>query len=89
MPSLIKLIVGGYFGVGKRSGLVSHFLIAVAEPVGFDKKPEVFHSLGRVGSGYTMSELHELCLKLKDKWQVMHSYCIGAELVIISSHRLK
>ncbi|XP_014680944.1 PREDICTED: DNA ligase 4-like [Priapulus caudatus] len=71
MDEVDVLIVGGYFGVGKRSGLVSHFMVAVAVPAKqLGDNPTVFRSLGRVGSGYSMTELHDLCVKLKDKWQV-------------------
>lgn len=44
------LIVGGYFGIGKRrGGLVSHFMCAVAVPSGTpDGDPKVFHSFCKV-----------------------------------------
>jgi len=64
VPELDLLIVGGYYGKGKRRGL-SHFLLAVAvdpqEPGG---KPTEFHSVGRVGSGYSVAELGELLARL-------------------------
>ena len=64
VPELDLLIVGGYYGKGKRRGL-SHFLLAVGvspqEPGG---KPTEFHSVGRVGSGYTVAELGELLARL-------------------------
>ncbi|XP_007891664.1 DNA ligase 4 [Callorhinchus milii] len=72
MDELDILIVGGYFGKGHRGGMVSHFLCAVAEPPSPGDKPSVFHSLCRVGSGYTMKELYDLGLKLADHWKPYH-----------------
>lgn len=69
MDELDLVIVGGYFGVGSRGGLVSHFLVALAEPHSGGEEPRRFFSLARVGSGYTMTELYELCVKMKDHWQ--------------------
>ena len=71
------LIVGGYYGTGKRSGLLSHFLLAVA----FDDKkqvsaeaeikyPTLFYSFCKIGSGYTMKELSDFNRKLTNKWTV-------------------
>ncbi|XP_067842559.1 DNA ligase 4 [Heptranchias perlo] len=69
MDELDILIIGGYFGKGHRGGMVSHFLCAVAEPPSPGEKPSVFHSLCRVGSGYTMKELYDLGLKLANHWK--------------------
>ncbi|EDO35746.1 predicted protein [Nematostella vectensis] len=64
------VIVGGYFGVGRRQGMVSHFLCAVAVPSDRrGEKPSQFYSLCKVGSGYTMNELDELGQQLKPHWQ--------------------
>lgn len=64
------VIVGGYFGQGHRSGMVSHFMCAVAVPEETaGKRPSVFHSFCKVGTGYTMSELKDLGLKLKPYWK--------------------
>jgi len=64
VPELDLLIVGGYYGKGKRRGL-SHFLLAVAlPPQEPGAKPTEFHSVGRVGSGYTVAELGELLARL-------------------------
>ncbi|XP_012878466.1 PREDICTED: DNA ligase 4 [Dipodomys ordii] len=69
MDELDILIVGGYWGKGARGGMMSHFLCAVAEKPPPGEKPSVFHSLCRIGSGYTMKELYDLGLKLAKHWK--------------------
>ena len=51
MDELDVLVVGGYFGVGHRAGMMSHFLCAVAIPPsnGTDK-PELFYSFCKVSN---------------------------------------
>ncbi|XP_034031994.1 DNA ligase 4 [Thalassophryne amazonica] len=70
MDELDLLIVGGYWGKGRRGGMMSHFLCAVAEAPKAGEKPSVFHTLCRIGSGYTMKELYDLGLKLAKHWKV-------------------
>uniref|UniRef100_A0AAV2L6Q5 DNA ligase n=1 Tax=Knipowitschia caucasica TaxID=637954 RepID=A0AAV2L6Q5_KNICA len=71
MDELDLLIVGGYWGKGRRGGMMSHFLCAVAEaPKPGQTQPSVFHTLCRIGSGYTMKELYDLGLKLAPHWKV-------------------
>lgn len=70
MDELDLLIVGGYWGKGQRGGMMSHFLCAVAETPEPGEKPSVFHSVCRIGSGYTMKELYDLGLKLAPHWKV-------------------
>ncbi|KAM4711049.1 LOW QUALITY PROTEIN: DNA ligase 4 [Anableps anableps] len=70
MDELDLLIVGGYWGKGRRGGMMSHFLCAVAEAPKPGEKPSVFHSFCRIGSGYTMKELYDLGLKLTKHWKV-------------------
>ncbi|XP_029460405.1 DNA ligase 4 [Rhinatrema bivittatum] len=72
MDELDILIVGGYWGKGLRGGMMSHFLCAVAAPPLAGEKPSVFHSICRVGSGYTMKELYDLSLKLSPHWKPYH-----------------
>ena len=52
MDELDVLIVGGYFGVGHRGGLMSHFLCAVAvsdnDEGDEEKKPSIFYSFCKV-----------------------------------------
>ncbi|KAM8904251.1 DNA ligase 4 isoform 1-T2 [Spinachia spinachia] len=70
MDELDLLIVGGYLGKGRRGGMMSHFLCAVAEAPKLGEMPSVFHTLCRIGSGYTMKELYDLGLKLAKHWHV-------------------
>lgn len=70
MDELDLLIVGGYWGKGRRSGMLSHFLCAVAETPSHGAKPTMFHTLCRIGSGYTMKELYDLGLQLAKHWKV-------------------
>jgi DNA ligase-4 len=70
MDELDLLIVGGYWGKGRRGGMMSHFLCAVAQAPSPGEQPSVFHTLCRIGSGYTMQELYELGLKLAKHWKV-------------------
>nr|XP_055036477.1 DNA ligase 4 [Misgurnus anguillicaudatus] len=70
MDELDLLIVGGYWGKGRRSGMLSHFLCAVAEEPSPGEKPTVFHTICRIGSGYTLKELYDLGLKLAKHWKI-------------------
>ncbi|XP_068446736.1 DNA ligase 4 [Clinocottus analis] len=70
MDELDLLILGGYWGKGRRGGMMSHFLCGVAEAPKPGEKPSVFHTLCRIGSGYTMKELYDLGLKLAKHWKV-------------------
>uniref|UniRef100_A0A3B4WJH2 DNA ligase n=1 Tax=Seriola lalandi dorsalis TaxID=1841481 RepID=A0A3B4WJH2_SERLL len=70
MDELDLLIVGGYWGKGRRGGMMSHFLCAIAEAPKPGEKPSLFHSFCRIGSGYTMKELYDLGLKLAKHWKV-------------------
>ncbi|KAG7463404.1 hypothetical protein MATL_G00176210 [Megalops atlanticus] len=70
MDELDLLILGGYWGKGRRGGMMSHFLCGVAETPKLGEKPSIFHSFCRIGSGYTMKELYELGLKLAKHWKV-------------------
>lgn len=72
MDELDILIIGGYWGKGARGGMMSHFLCAVSEKPPSGEKPSVFHTLCRVGSGYTMKELYDLGLKLAKHWKPFH-----------------
>ncbi|XP_052777625.1 DNA ligase 4-like [Mya arenaria] len=69
MDELDVLVVGGYFGVGHRAGMMSHFLCAVAVPPTDGDKPELFYSFCKIGSGYSKKELRDFNAKLVDHWQ--------------------
>uniref|UniRef100_A0A5S6QX03 DNA ligase n=1 Tax=Trichuris muris TaxID=70415 RepID=A0A5S6QX03_TRIMR len=58
------LVVGGYFGTGRRSSLLSHFMLAVLDESTKDDAQPTFLSVGRVGSGYTVQELYNLNIHL-------------------------
>ncbi|XP_060566406.1 DNA ligase 4-like [Ruditapes philippinarum] len=69
MDELDVLVVGGYFGVGHRAGMMSHFLCAVAVPPKEGNQPEIFYSFCKIGSGYSKKELQDFNAKLVDHWQ--------------------
>lgn len=48
MDELDLLVVGGFFGVGTRSHMMSHFLCAVSVPPPGDEKPTVFQTFCKV-----------------------------------------
>ncbi|KFD54859.1 hypothetical protein M513_04293 [Trichuris suis] len=58
------LVVGGYFGTGRRSNLLSHFMLAVLDENTKDDLQPTFLSVGKVGSGYTVQELYNLNVRL-------------------------
>lgn len=57
MDELDLLVVGGFFGVGSRSHMMSHFLCAVAVPSPGDEKPTTFHTFCKVGTTGTIQHL--------------------------------
>ncbi|XP_064949544.1 DNA ligase 4-like isoform X3 [Musa acuminata AAA Group] len=59
------LIIGGYFGSGRRGGEVSQFLVGLAELSDHTSYPKRFISFCRVGSGLSNDELNALVAKLK------------------------
>uniref|UniRef100_A0A1B6DLF5 DNA ligase 4 n=1 Tax=Clastoptera arizonana TaxID=38151 RepID=A0A1B6DLF5_9HEMI len=70
MVELDMLIIGGYFGEGRKRGIVSHFLLGLAVPPDLPgSDPVVFESVCRVGSGCTMEELAELGKKIEKSWR--------------------
>lgn len=69
MDHLDLIIMGGYFGEGRRKG-ISHFLVGAAVPPAAEgMEPVEFHSVTRVGSGYSICELTELIKRLLPHWQ--------------------
>lgn len=73
VSDLDMLILGGYFGEGSRKCIVSHFLLGVASgDCDNDGTPQSFWSVAKVGSGYSLQELHELLAQLSSKWKVFN-----------------
>ncbi|WOK95000.1 DNA ligase 4 isoform X2 [Canna indica] len=58
------LIIGGYFGSGRRGGEVSQFLLGLADHSDPASYPKRFISFCRVGSGLSDEELNALVAKL-------------------------
>ncbi|XP_010273583.1 PREDICTED: DNA ligase 4 isoform X1 [Nelumbo nucifera] len=59
------LIIGGYYGSGRRGGDVAQFLLGLAERSAPNVYPRRFISFCRVGSGLSDDELNALLTKLK------------------------
>ncbi|GAB4853505.1 hypothetical protein Ancab_017696 [Ancistrocladus abbreviatus] len=59
------LIIGGYYGSGRRGGEVAQFLVGLAERLAPNTNPRRFISFCRVGTGLSDEELDELVSKLK------------------------
>ena len=62
VDTLDLVILGGYYGSGRRAGSVSHFLMGVS-----GGKTEVikFSSFSKVGTGFNMAELQDLVSRCK------------------------
>lgn len=54
-----------------------------------DDHPNMFHSFCKVGSGYTLEELHKLGCKLKDHWQVYNKKSPPSSILLASGHKEK
>ncbi|KAL2925919.1 DNA ligase 4 [Bienertia sinuspersici] len=59
------LIIGGYYGSGRRGGEVGQFLVGLAERATPGTYPRRFVTFCRVGTGLSDEELDELVTKLK------------------------
>ncbi|KAK8515564.1 hypothetical protein V6N12_075601 [Hibiscus sabdariffa] len=59
------LIIGGYYGSGRRGGEVAQFLVALADRPDPNAYPRRFISFCRVGTGLTDDELENIAKKLK------------------------
>ncbi|KAF4527029.1 hypothetical protein B566_EDAN001577 [Ephemera danica] len=82
MENLDLIILGGYWGGGGRSGIISQFLLGVATDPTPPAGEVEFHSLCRVGSGYTRDELGMVMNRLQKHWQPQQPRnvkCIGTE----------
>uniref|UniRef100_A0A0D3FZX0 DNA ligase IV n=1 Tax=Oryza barthii TaxID=65489 RepID=A0A0D3FZX0_9ORYZ len=59
------IIIGGYYGSGRRGGEVAQFLVGLAVPSDDNSYPKRFLSFCRVGTGLSDEELDALVTKLK------------------------
>lgn len=67
--NLDLILLGGYYGEGtRRAGDISHFLLGVKEPHREGEMPTKFFTFAKVGSGYTVDELHALRERLSPYW---------------------
>ncbi|KAG0587124.1 hypothetical protein KC19_2G142100 [Ceratodon purpureus] len=62
---LDALIIGGYYGSGRRGGEVAQFLLGLAERPKVGGYPTKFYSFCKVGTGLTDNEAEQLVHKLK------------------------
>ncbi|XP_025209212.1 DNA ligase 4 isoform X1 [Melanaphis sacchari] len=60
------LIIGGYYGEGKKRGVVSHFLVGLLEKDGESSK---YSAISRVSSGFSTEELAGLSRQLSPHWK--------------------
>ena len=86
MDELDVVVIGGYFGVGARQNLMSHFLCAVAVPPASGDKPSVFHSFCRVILLHPVSSLFMLYILRLNEYFV--SYCVSLKLKCSPNKRL-
>ncbi|KAL6559046.1 DNA ligase (ATP) [Orobanche hederae] len=59
------LVIGGYYGSGRRGGEVAQFLVGLAERPAPNTVPRRFVSFCRVGTGLSDEELNAVVTKLK------------------------
>lgn len=73
------IVLGGYYGSGKRGGLISHFLVGLMVDQNEEDEVQIetkkFCSLCKIGSGYTHKELLDYNQKLADKWKKFDKKC--------------
>ena len=67
MSDLDLVIVGGYYGSGRRSNIISHFLLAVSDN-SISKTDRNYYTFATIGSGYTALELKSMLEKLDPNW---------------------
>lgn len=72
MDELDVLVVGGYFGVGHRAGMMSHFLCAVSVPPSNGDKPELFYSFCKVCEWILPKRYVLTCIEWSQKWMYIH-----------------
>lgn len=63
------LVLGGYYGDGRRRANISHFLLGVAEREGMTSDDYQFKAICKVGSGYSDQSLSILQQQLEPHWR--------------------
>jgi DNA ligase-4 len=66
------IIIGGYYGSGRRGGGISSFLCGLRVDDAHDShgaNPQLCYSFFKVGGGLTVSDYEEIKHKIGDKWQ--------------------
>lgn len=64
------IILGGYYGQGRRRDLISMFLLGVSlKSSEENQQTEGFYSFARVGSGFSDIALRDLLHKLNPYWK--------------------
>lgn len=64
------IILGGYYGTGRHSGIVNSFLVGVAgEPTNKNGMPSEFFSVVSVGTGIPDDDLKKLHQRFKNLWK--------------------
>lgn len=63
------VVLGGYYGDGRRRANISHFLLGVAERTGMTSDDYQFKAICKVGSGYSDQSLSILQQQLEPHWQ--------------------
>jgi len=63
------LVLGGYYGDGRRRANISHFLLGVADRRGMTSDDYQFKAICKVGSGYSDQSLSILQQQLEPHWR--------------------
>ena len=70
MNDLDLIVLGGFYGEGRKSGMVSKFLVGLAsETTKKNGMPSEFLSLGLASTGLTDENIKTLQERLKPHWQ--------------------
>ncbi|XP_058794826.1 DNA ligase 4-like isoform X3 [Phymastichus coffea] len=70
VQDLDLIILGGHYGQGRNSGIVSSFLVGIAgEPINKNGMPSEFFSVVSVSSGLSDDNLKSLQKRFKDLWK--------------------
>ncbi|GFP84377.1 DNA ligase 4 [Phtheirospermum japonicum] len=78
------LILGGYYGSGRRGGEVAQFLVGLAERPAPNTYPRRFISFCRVGTGLSDEELNAVVTKLKPYLSSSYPYTFVCRSIVVS-----